>query len=170
MISPLEAYYGTISEGETLTTFHPDYICMSRGRKSQPRAVERYHVSGGPSQFSNCLRVLKASTCRICYSRNMTWVYPRTPLVKPPPTTSEVGGVYAHVMTHEVEGYTCRPHQYLEAVGGLVEFTVEVPLVACHCLRLRLLVAIHLHVGMLGKKRVLSSLASLHTMPRAAIM
>ena len=93
-----EAYYGTMQKMEMPMLFQPGYIWGKRGHKSQPRAVGRCYLDGGHSHSSDWFNVPNVPTGTTCNSGDMTWAYPRTPLVAPS-TTGGAGGGYALIVT-----------------------------------------------------------------------
>ena len=78
----------SLPETRMFIFFQPGCMRMSRNRKSPPQEVGCYYLNGGHDHSSDCFKVFKVSTGAICLSRDMTWLYPRTPLV----TAAAAGG------------------------------------------------------------------------------
>ena len=91
--SPHEVFFGRLPDLQVIPFFHPGMMRVDRSTKSDARAVKCFYLNNGHNHSLSTVKVIKSFTGGVCYSSDIVWMVPRTPVLPLPPPAGAGGSV-----------------------------------------------------------------------------
>ena len=109
--------------------FHLGMMRVDRSTKSDAHAVKCFYLNNGHNHSSSTLKVLKSSTGGGCYSSDIVWMVPRTPVL---PLSPPAGGGFSGLSGRRRADNDAGVHHKIHAVTAVTVDAVTAVSVAVH--------------------------------------